>query len=48
MRTDGQTGMKVKTATFRNFAKEPDVYTKHINTFCGQYIEFVNVKPCDV
>ena len=46
MRTDGQTGMKVITVTFRNFVKAPDVYTKHINTFCRQYIEFVDVKPC--
>jgi hypothetical protein len=22
-----------------------DVHTKHINTLCGQNVEFVNVKP---
>jgi hypothetical protein len=23
-----------------------EIHTKHINTLCGQNVEFVNVKPC--
>jgi hypothetical protein len=23
-----------------------EIHTKHINTLCGQNVEFVNIKPC--
>jgi hypothetical protein len=30
---------------FFNDAECSEIYTKHLNTLCGQNVEFVNVKP---
>jgi hypothetical protein len=32
---------------FFNDAATTEIYTKHINTLCGQNVKFVSVKPGD-
>jgi len=38
--------MNMIVVIYRNLAKTPAVYCKHMNTLCRRYIESVDVKPC--
>jgi hypothetical protein len=43
-----RTGSVIKTSQlmlYRETAVCSEIHTKHINTLCGQNVEFVNVKP---